>query len=188
MSIEHSPPSTYILRELHDVTVPGSVSWVPQTIGWKIVLAVLIVIAGYVCYRWLQRWWHNRYRTEAIAALNQLAVEQPQFDDSLFSVLKIVLVYLDPANAKLFSTPFLQKLDGLSKGRCSFNDELSHKWVESLVNPAIVLDDGEREVLRQRALLWVKTHQGKPIKSASVSLRFAKQSSAGKGQGDNHHV
>ncbi|WP_154215052.1 DUF4381 family protein, partial [Vibrio parahaemolyticus] len=34
-----TPPSTYILRELHDVAVPPSVSWYPQTIGWKILAA-----------------------------------------------------------------------------------------------------------------------------------------------------
>ncbi|MGR5065035.1 DUF4381 domain-containing protein [Photobacterium sp. DNB22_13_2] len=188
MSIEHSPPSTYILRELYDVAVPDSVSWMPQTIGWKILLVLLIVIAGYVCYRLLQRWWHNRYRAEAIAALNHLSIEDPQFEDTLFSILKIVLVYLDPTNAKLFSTSFLQQLDALSEGRCSFDDELSQKWIQSLVDPAASLDDEEREVLRQRALQWVKFHQGKPIKSASVRSLFAKSANDRKEQGENRHV
>ena len=40
MSDLPTPPSTYILRELHDVAVPSSVSWYPQTIGWKILAAV----------------------------------------------------------------------------------------------------------------------------------------------------
>lgn len=188
MSIEHSPPSTYILRELYDVSVPDSVSWMPQTIGWKILLVLFIVFTGYVCYRWLRRWWHNRYRTEGIAALNHLSIEHPQFEDTLFSIVKIVLVYLDPDNAKLFSTPFLQKLDTLSQGRCSFNDELGQKWVQSLVNPATALDDGGREVLRQRALLWVKSHPGKPIKSASVRSLLAKSSNVRKEQGESRHV
>lgn len=42
MTIQHTPPSTYILRELHDVAVPESVSWLPQTVGWK----VLAIIGG----------------------------------------------------------------------------------------------------------------------------------------------
>ena len=31
MAQTHTPPSTYILRDLHDVAVPESVSWLPQT-------------------------------------------------------------------------------------------------------------------------------------------------------------
>lgn len=163
MSIEHSPPSTYILRELFDVTVPDSVSWMPQTVGWKVLLVLLIAIAGYLSYRWILRWWHNRYRTEAIAVLHHLSIECLQFEDTVFSILKIVLVYVDPANGKLFGAPFLQKLDELSDGSAPFNDELAHKWVQALVNPSTVLDKAEREVLRERASLWVKSHQGREL-------------------------
>ncbi len=36
MTVEHTPPSTYINYANCDVAIPESVSWVPQTIGWKI--------------------------------------------------------------------------------------------------------------------------------------------------------
>ena len=65
MSVEHSPPSTYILRELHDVAVPDSISWMPQTIGWKVVSVLLMIGAIYLSYRFALRWWNNRYRGEA---------------------------------------------------------------------------------------------------------------------------
>ncbi|HDM8140995.1 TPA: DUF4381 domain-containing protein, partial [Vibrio harveyi] len=61
----HTPPSTYILRELHDVAVPESVSWVPQTIGWKILAVIGAIVLMYLGYRLLHHWWDNRYRKEA---------------------------------------------------------------------------------------------------------------------------
>ena len=51
MAVEHTPPSTYILRDLHDVAIPESVSWIPQTIGWKILGVILLLIAVYLAYR-----------------------------------------------------------------------------------------------------------------------------------------
>ncbi|MCZ8485299.1 DUF4381 domain-containing protein, partial [Vibrio lentus] len=45
MAVEHTPPSTYILRDLHDVAIPESVSWMPQTIGWKILGVILLLVA-----------------------------------------------------------------------------------------------------------------------------------------------
>ncbi|MCQ1058989.1 DUF4381 domain-containing protein [Photobacterium sp. DNB23_23_1] len=188
MSIEHTPPSTYILRELNDVTVPDSISWVPQTIGWKVLLVVLIIVAAYLSYRWLLRWWCNRYRTEAIEALTHLSIEHHHFEDILFSILKMVLVYLDPANGKLFGRSFLQKIDELSDESTLFNDEIAQKWVQSLVNPSTVLDSREREILRQRAVLWAKTHQGNSQKFASVRSLFDKRSNERTGRGESRHV
>ena len=50
MAVEHTPPSTYIFRELRDVTIPDSVSWFPQTIGWKILGVALLLAAFYLAY------------------------------------------------------------------------------------------------------------------------------------------
>ena len=48
MSVEHTVPSTYILRDLHDVAIPDSVSWAPQTIGWKILGVILLLATLYL--------------------------------------------------------------------------------------------------------------------------------------------
>ncbi|AJR08791.1 DUF4381 domain-containing protein [Photobacterium gaetbulicola] len=197
MSIEHSPPSTYILRELHDVTVPESVSWMPQTIGWKVLLVLLCVIAGYLCYRRLVRWWHNRYRAEARTAITRLpmhrglegSADSGAFDGALFSILKIVLVYLEPANAKLFGHAFLQKLDELGNGRVTFKDELGTRWVQSLVDPSITLGREEQALLREKALCWIREHEGRSItKHVSLRAALAKLLNGNKKQGEGHHV
>lgn len=71
MSDLPKPPGTYILSELHDVTVPPSVSWYPQTIGWKILAALFVLALIYVAYRLIRKWWTNRYRKEALLAVAQ---------------------------------------------------------------------------------------------------------------------
>ncbi len=103
-----TPPSTYILRELHDVAVPPSVSWYPQTIGWKILAAVVLIALVYVAYRLAQQWWCNRYRQEALLTISQIKPSDKGMPKALFSVLKIVLIHVDSRNAKLFDTAFLR--------------------------------------------------------------------------------
>lgn len=95
-----TPPSTYILRELHDVAVPPSVSWYPQTIGWKILAAVVLIALVYVAYRLAQQWWCNRYRQEALLTISQIKPSDKGMPKALFSVLKIVLIHVDSRDRK----------------------------------------------------------------------------------------
>lgn len=90
MTVEHTPPSTYILRELHDVAIPNSVSWAPQTIGWKILGVILLLAALYLAYRLALRWWNNRYRKEA---LNELMLLDARDINSLSRLLKCLKLY-----------------------------------------------------------------------------------------------
>lgn len=60
------------LQALHDIVIPGPVSWIPQTVGW-LVLGLLILAAlvrwGARAYR---RWQANRYRGAAMSELIRL--------------------------------------------------------------------------------------------------------------------
>ena len=111
MTVEHTPPSTYILRELHDVAIPNSVSWAPQTIGWKILGVILLLAALYLAYRLALRWWNNRYRKEALNELMLLDARDINSPEQAFKVLKVVLRYLDSSNAKLFGQAYVKRLN-----------------------------------------------------------------------------
>ncbi|BBM66568.1 hypothetical protein VA249_32140 [Vibrio alfacsensis] len=154
----HTPPSTYILRELHDVTVPESVSWVPQTIGWKILAVVGAIVLMYLGYRLAHYRWDNRYRKEAIEAISRVNPDDASMPKALFSILKIVLIHLDSRHARLFDTAFLRKLDELNPKHKVFDDELSKRWLQSIVDPSIELGKTERLQLLERATEWVKEH------------------------------
>lgn len=175
-----TPPSTYILRDLHDVAVPPSVSWYPQTIGWKILAAVALIALVYVAYRLVQQWWCNRYRKEALLTISQIKPSDKGMPKALFSVLKIVLIHVDSRNAKLFDTAFLRKLDALypqtgdsqANSQVVFNDELSKRWLQNIVDPSVMLTNEERVTLIARAKNWVSEHRCDAQKARQRNLHY----------------
>ncbi|EPI5810105.1 DUF4381 domain-containing protein [Vibrio vulnificus] len=168
MTIQHTPPSTYILRELHDVVVPERVSWLPQTVGWKVLAIIGGLVLLYIGYRYLRFFWDNRYRAEALQAIAQLDPKDPAMASELFSIVKQVLIYHDSGYARLFGDAFLAVLNQLIPTQPLFDDELAIQWVQSTVNPNVPLSESARATLKARAALWVKSHQEK---ASSVEKR-----------------
>ncbi|WP_135456870.1 DUF4381 domain-containing protein [Vibrio echinoideorum] len=166
MAVEHTAPSTYILRELHDVTIPESVSWVPQTIGWKILGVALLLVAFYLAYRIALKWWNNRYRKEALNELILLDARDKNSTERTFKVLKVVLRYLDSSNAKLFGQAYVNRLNaylpvGANTNTSSafFADEVSGLWMQSLIDPNVRLTFEQRLEVIQTAMTWLKLHK-----------------------------
>ncbi len=162
MSDLPKPPGTYILEALHDVSVPPSVSWYPQTIGWKILAVVALLVLAYMAFRWGRNWWLNRYRKEALDAIARLNPADSDMPKTLFSILKIVLIHIDSNNAKLFDEVFLRKLDALNPSKKAFTDETSTLWLKSIINPKIDLTNEQRVSLIDKACNWVKEHSKVP--------------------------
>ncbi|MEZ9682830.1 DUF4381 domain-containing protein [Vibrio splendidus] len=167
MAVEHTPPSTYILRDLHDVTIPESVSWMPQTIGWKILGVILLLVAFYLAYRLALRWWNNRYRKEALQELVLLDARDKNSTERTFKVLKVVLRYLDSSNAKLFGQAYVNRLNAYLPGSANtsensnafFADEVSKLWMQSLIDPNVRLSFEQRLEVIQTAMMWLKLHK-----------------------------
>ncbi len=172
MSELHNPPGTFILSKLHDVTVPPSVSWYPQTIGWKILAVAALLVLFYIAYRLVRKWWTNRYRQEALDAIALIDPNQSDMPKTLFSILKIVLIHLDSCNAKLFDGAFLRKLDELNPKQQAFSDETSALWLKSVINPKIELTNEQRVALIDKANCWVKAHS--LIDSSNISADTTK--------------
>ncbi|MGO2160997.1 MAG: DUF4381 domain-containing protein [Vibrio toranzoniae] len=167
MAVEHTPPSTYIFRELRDVTIPDSVSWFPQTIGWKILGVALLLAAFYLAYRLALRWWNNRYRKEALRELMVLDARDKNSTERTFKVLKVVLRYLDSDNAKLFGQAYVNRLNAYlpvnagrsTKSNAFFTDEVSGLWMQSLIDPKVRLTFEQRLEVIQTAMMWLKLHK-----------------------------
>ncbi|MDH5887950.1 DUF4381 domain-containing protein [Vibrio splendidus] len=167
MAVEHTPPSTYILRELHDVAIPDSVNWAPQTIGWKILGVILLLVAIYLAYRLAQKWWNNRYRKEALQELVLLDARDKNSTERTFKVLKVVLRYLDSSNAKLFGQAYVNRLNAYlpvsantsENSNAFFADEISELWMQSLIDPNVRLSFEQRLEVIQTAMMWLKLHK-----------------------------
>ncbi|CAH6914285.1 conserved hypothetical protein [Vibrio chagasii] len=166
MTVEHTPPSTYILRELHDVAIPNSVSWAPQTIGWKILGVILLLAALYLAYRLALRWWNNRYRKEALNELMLLDARDKNSPEQAFKVLKVVLRYLDSSNAKLFGQAYVKRLNAhlpvnaqTESNNAFFAKEISELWMQSLIDPKVRLTFEQRSEVIQTSMMWLKLHK-----------------------------
>ncbi|MFM2586770.1 DUF4381 domain-containing protein [Vibrio sp. TBV020] len=158
MGIEHTPPSTYILRELNDVTVPHSVSWFPQTIGWKVLGIIFLLALLYLGYLYVHSCWVNRYRNEALRAIENLDIESEAMPHELFSIVKIVMTYLGASNAKLYGDDFLKEVEAYGDGEVMFTDPLGKLWMKSLIVPMTPLSTKQRQTLLVKAKSWVKCH------------------------------
>lgn len=51
--------------ELHEVLSPGTIDWLPQTLGWKLSAALVLLWLGRSLWRRGRTWLRNRYRREA---------------------------------------------------------------------------------------------------------------------------
>jgi hypothetical protein len=65
---------TQSLDGLADIVVPAPVPWTPQTWGWAALAIVIALLAAWSLWALHRRRLANRYRTEALAALDGLAV------------------------------------------------------------------------------------------------------------------
>jgi len=65
-------PNTPDISQLKELSLPAPVSYAPQTWGWWLLLAILVVLALVVGARSYRQWRRDRYRREALVRLAQL--------------------------------------------------------------------------------------------------------------------
>jgi hypothetical protein len=65
----------YAIRGIVEVLPPGPISWFPSTIGWKLLLAMLLAATGYRLWKYWRYWRRNRYRAAALANLKRYRAE-----------------------------------------------------------------------------------------------------------------
>lgn len=69
----------YALVDFAEVVSPASISWLPQTAGWLWLGLLAGALLARLGWRRLHHWWRNRYRREALKALERL----PQADAAI---------------------------------------------------------------------------------------------------------
>lgn len=178
--MQHTPPSTHILRDLIDVQAIDAVPWWPGfadlPTGWWYIMLVCTVIILILIAVAIKYTWQNRYRREACFALknmmnksgysnsNALNGDQksnPASAQQLFYLLKQVLIYIKPRSAKLSDNTVLIMLDELIKPSESWRwqNELGQRWMASLYNPNLCLTNNEMAILCQQSQHWLKSHK-----------------------------
>ncbi len=66
-----STPVTQI-DGLHEIALPEAVSYLPQTVGWYLLLALIVALLVWLSIRWTRHSKANRYRSFALSRLEEL--------------------------------------------------------------------------------------------------------------------
>ncbi|MGI9294648.1 MAG: DUF4381 domain-containing protein, partial [Pseudomonadales bacterium] len=113
----------YLIRGIEEIELPESVSWLPQTIGWKVLALLVFLLAAYKFYQAAKQWWRNRYRRSALLRLKELEEEAAgdylQVAAELPGLLKATALHAYPRAevAALSGESWLDFLDAHYSGR-----------------------------------------------------------------------
>lgn len=61
-----------VLDQLHPLLLPAPPSWTPQTAGWAVLAAIVLLLLAWAAWRGWQRWHARRHRRLALAELRRL--------------------------------------------------------------------------------------------------------------------
>lgn len=190
--MQHTPPSTYILRDLIDVQAAPSVSWWPGfeqlPIGWWFLIALASLLIFALSAMALRHIYKNRYRREALNAVRDIMLnaqynnagkhpqnQNQQISEQLFYTLKQVLFYLDPQTAKLNDNAFFNKLDACCE-QGIWQTALTERWMNSLYHPNSDLNDADISCLVKKSKQWIRNHRNHfPLRSNFLSVLFREQ-------------
>ncbi len=158
----HTPPTTYVLKGLSDVQVPPSISWLPHTIGWKILFIAFTAFSLFAIYNALKKYKKNRYRRLAIKDISLINSDNPyKATCELFHLMKRVAVHLEPSNASKSGKELLQFFLETKTIDCvHFHKKLSEQALQQMWLPEtkFTLIPEQVEVLLHQFRYWLLHH------------------------------
>lgn len=148
-----------LLDLLHDIVRPDPVAWTPQTIGWAIVAAWLLVVILLIGWNRIQKWRRNRYRSDALAMLKDIGA---QADESSSAVAGQVALLIKRTALVAYSRAEVANLYGSEWAaflrQSAGNDPVVEKVAGDLASAAyrVNIDGGK---LIEAARRWIKVHR-----------------------------
>jgi hypothetical protein len=156
------------LGALHEVVVPAAVPLTPQTAGWWLILAALLVSLAAVARWGLLRWRADAYRRAALVELealrSPLLSKDPAAFSALAALLKRVALQVLPREevASLSGEAWLRLLDGTWESGSGGLTASARVLTEAPYLPAAALEAipaGELEATLARVQAWVERHR-----------------------------
>jgi hypothetical protein len=148
----------YALGDFVEVVSPEGISWIPQTVGWWFIAALLIAYSSRWIWQRLVHWYRNRYRKEALVRLRRISPSDNYLAE-LSTLLKITAVtaYDRPGTAQLAGTLWPEFLNRKCVGN-PFDEELSSLLAEGVYRE-VTLSDEQHDRLLAAAKVWIKSHR-----------------------------
>lgn len=150
------------VEQLQELPPPTAISYAPQTWGWLLVLALLLLIATAWLIRRLYHWRQNRYRRQALARLDQL---QRKLDNAALrempELLKRVALSM-PRQPNVAGLSGAQWQDFLQRSTTlTLPEDFAHRLAALAYAPDATLhalDEAQRQDLLTLSRQWVETH------------------------------
>lgn len=140
------------LKGLNDFVHPAAPTWVPQTVGWYVLFAVIAVGVIWQAYRSFRSWRANAYRRDALRELERTPVAE------LSALMKRTALAAWPRErvASLTGQPWLAFLSQTFSG--SAFSTPPGTLVEEMSLQANSLSPSDERELRERAAQWIRGH------------------------------
>lgn len=148
-----------LLALMHELVLPEPVAWTPQTIGWTVVGAWLLVVAILLAWHRIQVWRRNRYRREALAELQRISSSQQLDPQSMATAIAVLLkrtalaAYSREQVGKLCGSEWAQFLV-----QSAANDRLVADSAAALGSAAYSRDANGKELI-EPARRWIQVHR-----------------------------
>lgn len=72
MALFDKPWGNYLLENLVESSAPSPISWLPQTIGWRVFITIVVILLLNKAYKKYQSYRKNSYRREALACIGEV--------------------------------------------------------------------------------------------------------------------
>jgi len=158
------PWGNYLLEKLVETQSPESISWLPQTLGWKILAGIALLLIIRKSYHTYKNYQRNAYRREAIAWLEQC---QQANNIDLYKQLPALLrktalsAYKRTDITQLTGSQWENWLDQQCQ-QSSFSTSCPNVLQQLSYMPINASDvhSDQHQVLLMQITLWVKHHRG----------------------------
>ena len=152
----------YSIRGIEEVLPAEPVTWWPSTLGWQLLLALLVLILAWRGWRLAVSWRRNRYRRAALAELQ--ALQSCQTDNahrlaSLAALLKATAVYIYPRPevAALSGHNWLTWLNGQT-ATALFSERSAQLLGEAVYRAEPVIEGAALQQLAVEIEDWIRSH------------------------------
>ena len=157
------PWGNYLLEKIVETQAPENISWLPQTLGWKILASVALLLLTRKVYTIYRNYKRNAYRREALTWL-----EQCQQTDN-FDLYKQLPTLLRKTALSAFKRTEISQLTGSQWERwldkqCQQTSFVSscpnvlHQLAYMPIKPNTFNAD-QYQVLLAQITLWIKHHR-----------------------------
>lgn len=153
-----------LIKGIEEVTLPEKLSYLPQTIGWKVLAAILLMLLLHFLYRRTKRWWRNRYRREAQRQLLAAAYDSSRSPAerlaAMAALLKATALWFTPREevASLSGEAWLAYLNQQTAPEICFSDDSSTLLTCAVYQQQPSVTDQQIALLADDITHWIKKH------------------------------